>query len=471
MSATGCLTSGHHFPGGGTFETDSFPPQIHESQTMKNIASKMDPQSRRSFVSGVAKSVLGLGVLSVASPQIANGTILNPGALRADPKAGRAKSVIYLYMSGGMSHLDTFDTKPGAETQGPVESLDTTADDVQVSEYFPMMAKQMHNVAVVSSLNSTQGAHEQGRYFMHTGYTLRGTVRHPDMGAWSAFHLGKLNEGLPANVKIGGNSAGLGGGFLESKFAALPIGDAESGLQNSSLPAGVDERRFKKRMQRLNKMNQSFTKTYDTKESRAFASMYDEAISLMKSKDLETFDLTKESVEVRNRYGRNSFGQGCLLARRMVESGVRFIEVDNGGWDTHGDNFEQLKEKGAVLDKALSALLEDLSSRGLLDSTLVVVATEFGRTPTIQTDRNLGRNHYPQAFSCLLAGGGIQGGVRYGSTDEEGREVIDNKVSVPDFNATIGYAMGVDLKKKTMSPSLRPFTFADKGEPVLELFS
>jgi hypothetical protein len=439
---------------------------------MKNIAKKMDPQSRRSFVSGIAKSALGLGVLSVAKPDLVNaGTILNPGALTKDPEPGRAKSVIYLYMSGGMSHIDTFDPKPGAETQGPVEALDSTADDVQVSEYLPMMAKQMHNVAVVSSLNSTQGAHQQGRYFMHTAYTLRGTIRHPDMGAWAAYHLGKANESLPANVKIGGNSSGLGGGFLESKFAALPIGDPESGLQNSQLPNGVEESRFRRRMARLKRMNSSFTEKYDTKESRAFAAMYDEAVKLMKSDDLETFDLTKESDEVRDRYGRNKFGQGCLLARRMVEAGVRFIEVDNGGWDTHGDNFERVKEKGAVLDQALSALLEDLSNRGLLDSTLVVVATEFGRTPTIQTDRNMGRNHYPKAFSCLLAGGGIQGGIRYGLTDDEGREVIDMPVSVPDFNATIGYAMGIDMQKKVMSPSLRPFTFADKGEPVLELFS
>ena len=155
----------------------------------------------------------------------------------------------------------------------------------------------------------------------------------------------------------------------------------------------------------------------------------------------------------------------------MVESGVRYIEVDNGGWDTHGDNFTRVKEKGAVLDQALASLLDDLSSRGLLESTLVVLATEFGRTPTIQVDRNLGRNHYPGAFTCLLAGGGIQGGIKYGLTDDEGREVIDNMVTVPDFNATIGYAMGIDLAKKTMSPDLRPFTFADKGEPVLDLFS
>jgi uncharacterized protein (DUF1501 family) len=218
-------------------------------------------------------------------------------------------------------------------------------------------------------------------------------------------------------------------------------------------------------------MNSEFASSYDTKEARAYASMYDEAVTLMKSKDLESFDLKQETDAVRDRYGRDPFGQGCLLARRLVENGVRFVEVNNGGWDTHGDNFGKVAEKGAVLDKALASLLADLESSGLLDSTLVVLATEFGRTPKIFQERDNGRNHYPQAFSCLLAGGGIKGGQKYGKTDKEGREVIDNLVTVPDFNATIATAMGIPLDKKTMSPSMRPFTVADKGEPVMGLLS
>ena len=430
-----------------------------------------DPRSRRAFVSQMATAFLGVTAAPTIASNVWGAPNTNDDLTPSEKIGGKAQSVIYLYMSGGMSHLDTFDTKPGAETQGPVESIKTSADGVQISEFFPLLSQQMHHVAVINSLYSNQGAHAQGRYMMHTGYAMRGTVKHPDIGAWTGYHLGKMNKTLPANVKIGGNSGGLGGGFLESKYAALPIGDPEAGLQYSSLAPGISEDRFHKRLKRLKSMNQEFAAEYNTKQARAYASMYDEAVKVMKSKDLETFDLTKEKDEVRDRYGRNSFGQACLLARRMVESKVRFIEIDNGGWDTHGDNFEKVAEKGKVLDQALAALLGDLASKGLMESTLVVLATEFGRSPTIQTDRNLGRNHYPQAFSCLLAGGGIKGGLKYGATDEEGREVIENMVTIPDFNATIAAAVGIDLKKKVVSPSGRPFTVADDGEPIEDLFA
>ena len=188
---------------------------------MKNVK---DPFTRRAFVSGAAKSLLGVSAMPLVS-NMASAAVLSGHPLIPNAKA---KSVIYLYMNGGMSHIDTFDTKPGAVTQGPVESIKTSADGVQVSQYFPKMADQMHNIAVINSMNSTQGAHAQGRYFMHTSYFLRGTIKHPDMGAWTSKFLGKINPGLPANVKIGGNSGGLGGGFLESEFAAVPIGNPES---------------------------------------------------------------------------------------------------------------------------------------------------------------------------------------------------------------------------------------------------
>lgn len=431
-----------------------------------------DPFSRRSFVAGAARSLLGIGSMPLlANIASASTPGLNLGSENPDGAVGgKAKSVIYLYMSGGMSHLDTFDTKPGAETQGPVESIDSSADGVRISQYFPKMADQMHHVAVINSMSSTQGAHAQGQYFMHTSYFLRGTIRHPDMGAWSAKLLGKRNPSLPSNIRIGNNSAGMGAGFLESSFSPLPIGNPESGLQYSQTIKGMTDSRFERRLKRLKEMNKTFSSKYNTKDSRAYASMYDDAVKLMKSKDLAAFDLNEEDDAIRDRYGRNSFGQGCLLARRLVDHGVRFVEVGNGGWDTHGDNFNRVEQKGAVLDQALAALLEDLSASGKLDSTLVVLATEFGRTPKIQTGRDNGRNHYPQAFTCLLAGGGIKGGLKYGKTDDEGREVIENGVSVPDFNATIAQALGISLKRKTMSPSMRPFTVADDGTAIADLF-
>ena len=431
---------------------------------MNEFQRTKDAFTRRTFVTGAAQSLLGLGAMplfgSLANAAVANGN---------RPRAGAAQAVIYIYLSGGMSHLDTFDTKPGAETQGPVESINTSADGVQISEYFPTLANHMDKVAVINSMNSTQGAHEQGRYYMHTSYQARGTIRHPDMGAWTALRLGKRNSGMPANIKIGNTKPG--NGFLEASYGAVPIGNPSDGLQHSTLPRSVGEEQFALRKERLKKMNQAFTSKYDTRATRANSEMYDEAVRLMKSKDLEAFDLTLESRKVRDSYGQHSFGQGCLLARRLVENGVRFIEVGNGGWDTHANNFDRVAEKSAVLDQSLAALLDDLSSRGLLESTLVVVATEFGRTPTIQTERDNGRGHYPGAFSCLLAGGGIKGGIKYGKTDKEGREVVENRVSVPSFNATIAHALGIDLEEKTMSPTLRPFTVADKGKPILDLFA
>ena len=195
--------------------------------------------------------------------------------------------------------------------------------------------------------------------------------------------------------------------------------------------------------------------------------MYDDAVRLMESNDLKAFDLKDESESTRESYGSDNFGQGVLLARRLVERQVRFVEVQLGGWDTHQNNFSRVPERCSILDQALSALLDDLSKRGLLEETLVVLATEFGRTPNINV--NEGRDHYPKAFSCMLAGGGIKGGQVWGKTDKEGREVIDQKVEIPDLNATIAYTLGLPLDEIIYSPTRRPFTLSDKGQPITQL--
>jgi hypothetical protein len=425
-----------------------------------------DSTTRRNFVCGAAKGLLGLSAIPWIT-RLANAAE-SGGAVPLTP--ARARNVIYLYMAGGMSHLDTFDLKPGAATQGPIEAIGTNADGVRISQHFPLLAKHMDKVAVINSMNSNQGAHAQGRYYMHTGYQLRGTIKHPSMGAWLEKMRGRVNATLPAHVVVGGGANTASNGFFDASLTPLPIGDPTAGLTNSDRVEHVTADRFEHRIHRLEQMNEAFRAKYDARQLKDHAKVYEEAIRLMESKDLEAFDLSRESEAVRASYGEGRLGQGCLLARRLVERGVRFVEVVSGGWDTHSENFEQMEELCPPVDRALAALLADLEARGLLDETLVVLATEFGRSPDIVEDRNLGRNHYPKAFSCLLAGGGIRGGQAYGKTDSEGRNVIENPVGVQDFNATIAYALGLPLEYEVYSPSGRPFKVAHDGTPVKALF-
>jgi uncharacterized protein (DUF1501 family) len=215
----------------------------------------------------------------------------------------------------------------------------------------------------------------------------------------------------------------------------------------------------------------AFHGRYHYRQTEAHARMFVDAVRLMRSKDLKAFDISKESAATRAQYGSSPFGQGCLLARRLVENGLRFVEVGLGGWDTHFDNFGVVPKNAAMLDQALSTLLYDLDQRGLLDSTLIVVATEFGRTPTIVEAHKNGRDHHPTAFSCVLAGGGINGGQVYGATDSKGARIVDRKVSIPDLNATIGWALGLPIDEKFTAPSGQQFQIANDGRPITDLFA
>lgn len=431
-----------------------------------------DELSRRRFLSYAGKALLGVSILPGMIPlssAAAGRTVLPPTAEPAT--AGRkptARNIIYLYMAGGMTHVDTFDPKPesGEKVAGPVKAIQTAADDVRISEYFPMLAKQMDKVAIIRSLSTTQGAHEQGNYFMHSSYTMRGTIQHPGIGAWLLRMEGRTNRTLPGSVCIGGGSVGGGAGFMESKFAPLHVSSPTSGVPNSL--ATVSSAQFEDRLSLAGKFDRNFQERYDQKKVRAYSDMYDDAVRLMKSEDLKAFDLSGEDVKVRAEYGDNGFGQGCLLARRLVENDVRHVEVTLGGWDTHTNNFQAVERLSATLDKALAALLRDLERRGLLEETMVVLCTEFGRTPVI--NENDGRDHYPKAFSALIAGGGIKGGMVHGKTNDMGTEVEEGKVAVPDFNATIAYGLGLPLDQVIYSPSKRPFTVADKGQPIIALF-
>jgi hypothetical protein len=268
---------------------------------------------------------------------------------------------------------------------------------------------------------------------------------------------------------INGGGEHPGAGFLESKFAPLPVGDPSRGVTNIQPPPGVDLKEMRNRLDVLGELNRKFYKSYELKAMKGHEDMYFDAVKLMASKDIEAFDIKKEPDAMRARYGEHAFGRGCLLARRLVEKGVRFIDITHGGWDTHDDNFKRLKDTAGELDQGLSALIEDLAARGLLDDTLICLVSEFGRSPEI--NQRSGRDHYPKAFSTLLAGGGIKGGMAHGATNADGTEVAEGKLEIPDLNATIAYGLGLPLDRVVTSPDGRPFTVARKGKPVTSLFT
>ena len=422
--------------------------------------------NRRRFVTLAAKSFLGLSILPWASSPRAQAAGL--GLNRPLNQAPKAKNIIYLYMSGGMSHLDTFDPKAGSEVSGLTTAITTKVDGIQLANTLPLLANHTDKIALLRGMTSTKGAHQQGNYFMHTSYAQRATIVHPSMGAWLTMLDGRFNPTLPGAVVVGGGSRHPLSGFLPTSHQPLAVGNPNEGLKNCKRLWGMTEEKFSKGLSLSEKLDQSFIQKYNFEKVKAYSDMYEDAVRLMKSHDLEAFDLKQESASTRDAYGEDNFGQGVLLARRLIERQVRFVEVQLGGWDTHQNNFTRVAERSAILDQALSALLDDLQKRGLLEETLVVLATEFGRTPTINI--NEGRDHYPKAFSCMLAGGGVQGDQVWGETDPEGREVNDQKVEIPDLNATIAYSLGLPLDKIVYSPTRRPFTLSDKGQPLVELF-
>lgn len=408
-----------------------------------------------------------LGVLAL--PSILTGADPPPAAGPRQPGHGTASSLILLFMAGGMSHIDTLDPKPGRPVQGAIGAIPTAVDGVSLGEHLPRTARLLDRCALIRSLTSTQGAHEQGVYYVRTGFLQRGTTRHPALGAWAAHLLPRPNPTLPPFVAIGADSRHPGAGFLPAACGPLPIGDPEQGLAHAAPPRGVDAERQRRRLDLLGRIDGAGRATAGSAAVGAYHELYTEATRLMSSHDLAAFDLAQEADSVRSAYGDDAFGNGCLLARRLTEHGVRTAEVTLGGWDTHDDNADRVKDRCAILDRGLSALIADLESRGRLATTLVAVVSEFGRTPDY--NQREGRDHHPACFSALLAGGGVRGGRVHGASDEDGRKPARDPVSVPDLSATLASALGCDLQQVVHSPDGRPFTVADKGKPVIGLFS
>ena len=430
---------------------------------------RADEMTRRHFMNIAARSMLGVRVM----PYLGGlGALLSRAHGAPAASGATASNVIYLFMSGGMSHLDTFDPKPRrAELMGPTTALASKVDGIQVTNFLPKTAGVMDKVSVINSMTSVNGAHEHGSYILHTSYPMRGTIQHPALGAWVIKLGGKLKQEIPGFVAIDTPAEYSNGGFLGPTFGAAPIGDPKEGLQDCRQPADVLDDDFQRRLSLADRLNRTFHERFPHPDISAYRSLYEEAVRLMKSEDLRAFNLEEETAATKELYGGSRFAQGCLLSRRLVEHGVRFVEVTLGGWDTHFDNFTAVEARCQDFDQAYAALLTDLAARGLLEKTLVVVGTEFGRTPEIQPHNRGGRDHHPAAFTCLLAGGGVKGGFKYGETDGRGSRVKSDPVEIADLNATIAHALGLELDKKIQSPSKRPFTVADKGKPVLDVFA
>lgn len=429
---------------------------------MKSEMNKMNLMARRDFIMRTAQTTLGVTVmpaLNLGAAPAASG----PGT----PGFGKAKNVIFLWMNGGMTHIDTWDPKTGA-TKGPTDPIKGKGQVDFLGGTMENMAKVSDKISIIRSMTSKTGVHEAGTYIMKTGYEPRGTIVHPSMGAWASHFLGRIKGvTLPDSVVVNSGSAYPGSGFFPPAMSPIPISNPETGLQN--IKPTTSDNQFKKRISLMDEFDASFRKKFQSEDVKAYSEFYDETMKLMKSEDLKAFDLSQEPAALREKYGRNQFGSGALLARRLVQSGVRFVEVQSGGWDMHNNIDTALGGTGATMDKVFAALIEDLASHGLLESTMVVMGSEFGRTPDI--NENEGRDHYPLAYSTVFAGGGVKGGYIHGATDKDGRRVADKQVTPLDFQATIGHAMGLPVDEVVMSPSNRPFTVGDKGVPVLDIFA
>jgi len=436
----------------------------------------LDPLARRRFLAETAKSCFGLSIGGSMASMFSQRAFAESNHIQAEGAvaSGKAKHVIYFMMSGGMSHLDTFDPKPdaAAEIRGNTTSVNGKAPGIQLGHCLPKLAAMSDKISLIRNMSSTQGAHSQGQYFMRTGYTPRASITHPSTGGWVNYFTHNPEKTIPGFISIHSGNEHPGSGFLPPHLSPLPIGNASEGLPNTSLARGVREKQFQKRMNIRQMLDQEFGDKFAKGQSnvRAYDAMYSSALKLMKSEDLKAFDLSLESKATHKIYGDSNFGKGALLARRLIEHGVKFIDVKLGGFDWHGDFSEQMESQVPVIDEVISGLLYDLEHRGLLDSTLVVVATEFGRSPKINS--NQGRNHFPKAFSAMMAGGGMKGGFVLGETDATGENIVGDKVDATNINATIGMAMGLPYDKTIYSPSKRPFSMGTRsGKPILELFS
>ncbi len=426
------------------------------------------------------RGLMRLGALGIAAKSLSGW--MDVFAAEAATHPQRTKSVILLWLNGGPATIDLWDLKPGQETGGPYQEIETAVAGIRISEHLPQLAKLTHDMAVVRSMSTKEGDHDRATHLVRTGYIPQGAIQFPALGALVARELSVAELDLPGFVSIAPArfAGGIGGGFLGPNFAPLMIAEGISGqngmegdggpealkVPHLARPAGVTEESQRNRLALLDGLEGRFLNGGSNSVVDSLHSATTRAVRLMRPDAARAFRIEDESDALRDAYGRNLFGQGCLLARRLVERGVACVEVTLGGWDTHQNNFDRVKGLSGTLDAGFATLLTDLKDHGLLESTLIVCMGEFGRTPKI--NGNSGRDHWPQSWSAVLAGGGIKGGQVVGRTNTDGTAVDERPVSVPDLIATATRAVGIDPKKQNMSNVSRPIRIADPAARPIE---
>ncbi|MGC1273989.1 MAG: DUF1501 domain-containing protein [Planctomycetaceae bacterium] len=395
--------------------------------------------------------------------------LLPPLGVRAANRRGaeRATSLLTVWLQGGPSQLETWDPHPGGRLGGPTKKIDTAVPGLQIADAYPQVAAVMTSFSVIRSIVSKEGDHERGTYHLKTGYRPDPSVRHPSLGSILVHERPTTHLALPPHVAIDGGEWPPRGGFLGDEFDAFRITNPGGPVTNTA-PHVADDRQ-RRRLDGLAVLERGFLRGRPTADRHTLhREATQDALALMDSDQLKAFEIDGEPVEIKAAYGDNRFGKSCLVARRLIEVGVRAVEVTLDGFDSHTNNFEIHGEKAGVLDPALATLIGDLAKRDLLSSTVVLVLGEFGRTPKINPFD--GRDHWPNGFSCLIGGGGITAGKVIGSTDPESVKDPTRPVAVADLFATVLAGLSVDPSTEHVAPIGRPFKLSD-GTPVAELIA
>ena len=413
-----------------------------------------------------------LGGLGLTLPQLLR---MEASAAKGGAPAAKAKSVIHIFLQGGIAHHESFDPKPNAtaDYRGPFGSVATSVPGVHFGELFRRTAQVADKTAVIRSMTHGEAAHERGVHNMFTGYRPSPAINYPSMGAVVSHELG-VRKDLPPYVIVPNAVEHSGTGYLSSAYGPFGLGsdpaNANFAVRDLSLPNGLSQERFNRRRSLLQSVDSHFRSMESSDALDAMDDFYQRAYGMISSQEArEAFALDQEPDKLRDEYGRNQAGQRLLMARRLVESGVRFVSVLYGGWDHHNNIHSGFRNLAPNLDQALARLIRDLDDRGRLDETLVLVSTEFGRTPRLNSTN--GRDHWPRVFSVMMAGGGVKGGAVYGASDALGADVDSNPVSPEDLARTVYHQLGIDASKRLMAAGDRPIDIVNGGRVVQEILA